>query len=244
MKRKIIIVVLVLLCFVSIILGVYFIVHNNSSDKYTLESIRYEYLNSDRKVVAAVNDVDITNKELCLIQYSSHTNKPLEKAIEQKAIVQLAEADSFSLSESEENKEIEYITTQYEKLNLPDNEENNAFCDALIKEHLEMTTSVKYQYHIQKQIMRQSFSSDNKAINEKYEKYKSIYKEWEDGGKENSKLYKKIWSLREEIAQEYIQKRMEINRNLEKELTENLPYLESRQIKKIVIDFSKEQDKL
>ena len=56
MKRKIIIVVLVLLCFVSIILGVYFIVHNNSSDKYTLESIRYEYLNSDRKVVAAVND--------------------------------------------------------------------------------------------------------------------------------------------------------------------------------------------
>ena len=190
MKRKIIIVVLVLLCFVSIILGVYFIVHNNSSDKYTLESIRYEYLNSDRKVVAAVNDVDITNKELCLIQYSSHTNKPLEKAIEQKAIVQLAEADSFSLSESEENKEIEYITTQYEKLNLPDNEENNAFCDALIKEHLEMTTSVKYQYHIQKQIM-------------------SIYKEWEDGGKENSKLYKKIWSLREEIAQDYIDYRID-----------------------------------
>ena len=36
--------------------------------------------------------------------------------------------------------------------------------------------------------------------------------------------------------EEYIQKRMEINRNLEKELTENLPYLESRQIKKIVID--------
>ena len=45
-------------------------------------------------------------------------------------------------------------------------------------------------------------------------------------------------------GEEYIQKRMEINRNLEKELTENLPYLESRQIKKIVIDFSKEQDKL
>lgn len=107
------------------------------------------------------------------------------------------------------NKEIEYITTQYEKLNLPDNEENNAFCDALIKEHLEMTTSVKYQYHIQKQIMRQSFSSDNKAINEKYEKYKSIYKEWEDGGKENSKLYKKIWSLREEIAQDYIDYRID-----------------------------------
>ena len=48
-----------------------------------------------------------------------------------------------------------------------------------------------------------------KAINEKYEKYKSIYKEWEDGGKENSKLYKKIWSLREEIAQDYIDYRID-----------------------------------
>ena len=45
-------------------------------------------------------------------------------------------------------------------------------------------------------------------------------------------------------GEEYVQKRMELNRNLEKELTENLPYLESRQIKKIVIDFNKEQDKL
>ena len=82
--------------------------------KYTLESIRYEYLNSDRKVVAAVNDVDITNKELCLIKYSSHTNKPLEKAIEQKAIVQLAEADSFSLSESEENKNNQQQQNQFQ----------------------------------------------------------------------------------------------------------------------------------
>ena len=43
---------------------------------------------------------------------------------------------------------------------------------------------------------------------------------------------------------EYVQKRMELNRSLEKELTENLPYLESRQIKKIVINFSREQNKL
>lgn len=45
-------------------------------------------------------------------------------------------------------------------------------------------------------------------------------------------------------GEEYIQKRMELNRSLEKELTENLPYLESRQIKKIVINFSREQNKL
>ena len=45
-------------------------------------------------------------------------------------------------------------------------------------------------------------------------------------------------------GEEDVQKRMELNRSLEKELTENLPYLESRQIKKIVINFSREQNKL
>lgn len=45
-------------------------------------------------------------------------------------------------------------------------------------------------------------------------------------------------------GEEYVQKRMELNRSLEKELTKNLPYLESRQIKKIVINFSWEQNKL
>ena len=44
---------------------------------------------------------------------------------------------------------------------------------------------------------------------EKYEKYKSIYKEWEDEGKGNSKLYEKMWSLREEIAQDYIDYRID-----------------------------------
>ncbi len=49
---------------------------------------------------------------------------------------------------------------------------------------------------------------------------------------------------REFEGEEYAQKRLELNRNLERELTENLPYLESREIKKIVINFSQEQDKL
>ncbi|WP_407413077.1 hypothetical protein [Methanobrevibacter sp.] len=44
--------------------------------------------------------------------------------------------------------------------------------------------------------------------------------------------------------EEYAQKRLEINKNLETELKENLPYLESREIKKIVIEFSREQDKM
>lgn len=45
-------------------------------------------------------------------------------------------------------------------------------------------------------------------------------------------------------AEEYVQKRLQLNSDLEREITENLPYLESREIKKIVIQFSKEQDKM
>lgn len=209
MKKKFLIAIAISICIIGIILGIYFIVQNSSSSKYTLENIHKEYLNADEKVVATVNNVDITNKELCLIQYSSHTNKPLEKAIEQKAIIQLAEDDGFSLSKADKNKEIDYITNQYEKLNLPDNEENNAFCEDLKKEHLDMSTAVQYQYEIQQQILSQSFKCDNDDINKKYEKYKEVYKEWVDGGKDSSRLYSKAWSLREEIAQDYIDYRTE-----------------------------------
>nr|WP_294998810.1 hypothetical protein [uncultured Methanobrevibacter sp.] len=43
---------------------------------------------------------------------------------------------------------------------------------------------------------------------------------------------------------EYVQKRMQLNSDLEREIAENLPYLESREVKKIVIEFSREQDKM
>ena len=43
---------------------------------------------------------------------------------------------------------------------------------------------------------------------------------------------------------EYAKKRLEMNKDLESELTKNLPYLESREIKKIVIEFNREQDKM
>ena len=45
-------------------------------------------------------------------------------------------------------------------------------------------------------------------------------------------------------GEEYNQKRLQLNRDLEKEINEKLPYLSSREIKKIVIQFSKEQDKM
>ena len=45
-------------------------------------------------------------------------------------------------------------------------------------------------------------------------------------------------------GEEYAEKRLQLNRDLERETTEKLPYLESREIKKIVIQFSKEQDKI
>ena len=45
-------------------------------------------------------------------------------------------------------------------------------------------------------------------------------------------------------GEEYAQNRLQLNRDLEKEITEKLPYLESREIKKIVIQFSQQQDKM
>lgn len=45
-------------------------------------------------------------------------------------------------------------------------------------------------------------------------------------------------------GEEYVQKRLQLNMDLEKEIAEKLPYLESREIKKIVLEFSKEQDKI
>ena len=49
---------------------------------------------------------------------------------------------------------------------------------------------------------------------------------------------------REFEGEEYAQKRLQLNNDLESEITEKLPYLESREIKKIVIQFSQEQDKM
>jgi hypothetical protein len=45
-------------------------------------------------------------------------------------------------------------------------------------------------------------------------------------------------------GEEYVQKRLQLNKDLEMEIAEKLPYLSSREIKKIVIQFSKEQDKI
>lgn len=43
---------------------------------------------------------------------------------------------------------------------------------------------------------------------------------------------------------EYVRRRIQLNKDLEREIAEKLPYLESREIKKIVIQFSQEQDKM
>lgn len=208
MKKKIIVIfaIIIAICFLTGILGV---VHNTQSEKYTIENISSEYFQSDGSTIATVNDENITSKDICLIKYSYHTKDALNQAIEQKAIIQLANDDGFSLSQSDIEKEINYIDGVYEKLNLPENEDNIAFREDLKRNHLEMATSIKYQSYIEKQISHQEFSCDNEAINEKYEKYKVVYKEWEDEGKENSKLYKKMWSLREEIAQDYIDYRID-----------------------------------
>lgn len=45
-------------------------------------------------------------------------------------------------------------------------------------------------------------------------------------------------------GEEYAEKRLQLNRDLEREISEKIPYLESREVKKIVIQFSQEQDKI
>ena len=45
-------------------------------------------------------------------------------------------------------------------------------------------------------------------------------------------------------GEEYAKRRLQLNRDLEREIAEKLPYLESREIKKIVIQFSQQQDKM
>ena len=45
-------------------------------------------------------------------------------------------------------------------------------------------------------------------------------------------------------GEEYAEKRMQLNKDLEREITEKLPYLKKKKKKKIVIQFSKEQDKM
>ncbi|WP_407414615.1 hypothetical protein [Methanobrevibacter sp.] len=54
-----------------------------------------------------------------------------------------------------------------------------------------------------------------------------------------NKQYKKEFE-----GEEYAEKRLQLHRDLENEITEKLPYLESREIKKIVIQFSQQQDKM
>ena len=130
MKKKIIVILAIIsaICFITGILG---IVHNTQSEKYTIENISSEYFQSDGSTIATVNDEDITNKDICLIKYSYHTKDALNQAIEQKAIIQLANDDGFSLSQSDIEKEINYIDEVYEKLNLPENEDNIAFREDL-----------------------------------------------------------------------------------------------------------------
>lgn len=206
-KTKIIIltIIVILFCITTIIL-VY--VKNNSSEKYYLENIITEYNDLNESVVAKVNDEPITNKDLCLIKYSCRPQNPVKEAIRQKSIALLAEEDGFSLSQEKIDKEVKYIDKAYDKLNLPETEQNIAFKSDLRNNHLEMSTSISYETYIEKQILNQEFKTSNKKINKKYEKFKSLYKKWEDTDKKDSKLFKKIWLLMDEITEDYIDDRI------------------------------------
>lgn len=204
MKNKKSVIIATALIAVCLFAGILIIHNTQSKNEYTLESIHNEYVQSDNSIVATVNGADITSKQVCLVKYSYHTNNAVDKAIEQTAIVQLAKQSGFSLNKSDLDKETKYIESAYESLNLPNSEDNLKFKEELKRNHLEMATSIKFQEQIKTQISEQSFSCDNEKINKKYDKYKKVYNEWENGGKESKRLYNKAWSLRKDIAQDYI----------------------------------------
>ena len=204
MKNKKSVIIATALTAVCLFAGILIIHNTQSKNEYTLESIHNEYVQSDNSIVATVNGADITSKQVCLVKYSYHTNNAVDKAIEQTAIVQLAKQNGFSLNKSDLDKETKYIESAYESLNLPNSEDNLKFKEELKRNHLEMATSIKFQEEIKAQISEQRFSCDNEKINKKYDKFKEIYNEWENGGKESKRLYNKAWSLRENIAQDYI----------------------------------------
>lgn len=201
MKTKALILTILSLCLIIGFCGC----SNNNTESYTLENAYNDYINADNDVIATVNNYNITNKDICLIKYSYNTSKPLEQAIKQRTTVFVAENDNFALSQEDKDKEINYINERYKTLKLISSNENDEFYNALVREHLETTISIKYQYNIVKQILNQNFECDNDSINKKYEKYKKLYKKWEDGGKKNALQYKKLWSLREKIAEDYIE---------------------------------------
>lgn len=204
MKNKKSVIIATALIAVCLFAGILIIHNTQSKNEYTLESTHNEYAQVDNSIVATVNGADITSKQVCLVKYSYHTNNAVDKAIEQTAIVQLAKQSGFSLNKSDLDKETKYIESAYESLNLPNSEDNLKFKEELKRNHLEMATSIKFQEQIRTQISEQSFSCDNEKINKKYDKYKNVYNEWENGGKESKRLYNKAWSLREVIAQDYI----------------------------------------
>ena len=61
---------------------------------------------------------------------------------------------------------------------------------------------------LDKNILNQKFYCDDEEINKSYEKYKAVYKDWTDGGKNNSALYKRAYNQREKIVQDYIDYRI------------------------------------
>lgn len=204
MKKKYTALAAVILFVLCAAAGIIVFMQKSESINYTIDNAYEEYSAAPDSIAAAVNDELITEKYLCLVKYSYGTARAADNAIYQKKTVILAETDHFSLSRSEINKEKDYISQIYESLNLQDSDENAAFQEALLQEHLDMATSIRYAGEIERKIMNREFETDNEKISKKYEKYNTLTEKWEKSGKENFVLYSKIRSLREDIAQEYI----------------------------------------
>lgn len=211
-KTKILIGLAFLISIISIVLTVTVYIYNHTevknTEEYHLENIYKDYMELDEEVVATVNGEPITNKDLLIVKYLNRPRNVIKEAISQKSIIILAQSEGFSLSKSEIDNEVKYITEDYYRLNLPETEENIKFKNHLIRNYLEICTAIRYKGHIERQIMDNEFQTDNKTINKKCEKFTRLFTKWENSDKPNSRLFRRIWLLADEIVEDYIDYRI------------------------------------
>lgn len=184
-----------------------FMIKNSEKEYYTLSDIRNEYVHTDNSIVVNVGSEEITQRDLCIIKYLYYKEDCVDLAVRQKSVSILAEKDGFSLSPQEEYKEIKYVCSNYEKLNLPETEINNVFKEDLIENSLDLSLYYNYITHITIKINNGEFEFKDNKYSFKYNLINYINKQ-----NDNEKLktpYIVRVNLAEKLALDYIDYKIE-----------------------------------
>lgn len=181
-----------------LVFAVLLTVLNNQEEHYDLRDISIEYAELDNSVVASVNGNEITDRDLCIIKYLYGEKDCLDTAVKQKSVSILAEQKGFYLTSQQEYKETEYAVNQYEKLNLDESEVNTDFKNDLIEHQIDLSVLYAYRLSVKKEINNSEFSCDIKAVNLKYNLFKTVNE------KEINIPFEIKWAIIDDIADDYI----------------------------------------